>query len=210
LQPEDVLCYYLLLACVGGDVVIDRRRCCYQPSGLLPREYVVCCRDKERHGRVAHPTPAPQRKEAFSYIQMTAIKRCHISHCDNHCSHAMSLPKPASRISCCVFQPSQQQRCCVYLTSQASAMTPRLPPLPSPSPSLPSHVTCSTRPTQPTQLVCGGASPVRACIWPHASAVAARSVTRADQRTVVRWAPETLLDDSVEPFLRASNGQTEV
>jgi hypothetical protein len=135
LQPEDVLCYYLLF----GDVVIDG-----QGQGKARQR--VAAGQGAPHGKyvlyaasVAHPTPAPQRKEASSYIQMTAIKRCHISHCDNHCSHAMSLPKPASRISCCVFQPSQQQQCCVYLTSQASAMTPRLPPLPSQSPSLPSH-----------------------------------------------------------------------
>ena len=60
LQPEDVLCYYLLLACVGGDVVIDGRRCCYHASRLDDdnvgaeaggREYGVCRGDKERKAR---------------------------------------------------------------------------------------------------------------------------------------------------------------
>jgi hypothetical protein len=105
-------------------------------------------------------------------------------------SLSLSLPPPTCRISwpACFSQVNNNNH--VYLTCQASAMTPRLPPLPShPSPS-PSPKSRSPTQRGLEELVCGGASPVRACIWPHASAVAARSVTRA--KTIVRWAPETL------------------
>jgi len=150
---------------------------------------------------------APQRKEAYDSSQALLS----LSHCDNDCStliSSLSPSLPAYRISwLACFSQVNNTRHVMYalqirVTSQASAMTPRLPPLPSPRSSrvpIPSHA------RELEQLVCG------ACIRPHASAVAARSVTRA--KTIVRWAPATLFTSCLILYgalFAGLAGQTEV